>query len=194
MPVNLSELIYYSSGAEKVRRRSIVVHVTALPKGVKHITISVNGGTALTIGKAPIDVSSLVLSGSNHIVLQNPLPTSIEVRLQVEVKAPFSLEQTLRRIPCDPDLTLDLSSFAVSSEAHADTGGLVESDLELVKIKPSGTCPITLQRISIPGKGVSCKHGMVFDVRSYLLLGSTTNSWKCPICAIDLYPEDLIRT
>lgn len=192
-PSSLRELIYYSPGTEKARRRSIVVHVTTMPKEVKHLTISVNDKATLTIDRTPTDVSSLVLSGSNHIVLQNPLLTSVEVHLQVEVKALFSIEQALRRIPFDPDVALDLSSFAVSGEARADAGNL-EHDLELLKIKPSGICPITLQKISVPGKGVSCEHSMVFDVRSYLILGITTNSWKCPICAVDLYPEDLIRT
>jgi E3 SUMO-protein ligase PIAS1 len=65
-------------------------------------------------------------------------------------------------------------------------------------------CPISCVRLSLPCRGIGCKHIQCFDATSYLQLQQQGPQWLCPICnkstpfdqlAVDEYVRDiLVRT
>ncbi|KAH8550225.1 hypothetical protein BGW37DRAFT_77169 [Umbelopsis sp. PMI_123] len=42
--------------------------------------------------------------------------------------------------------------------------------------------PVTLVRISVPGKGIHCMHSGCFDIETFLQFHEYTREWKCPHC------------
>lgn len=43
-------------------------------------------------------------------------------------------------------------------------------------------CPITLQRIKYPVRGMRCTHLQCFDLDTYVSMNSTLKRWACPVC------------
>jgi hypothetical protein len=64
-----------------------------------------------------------------------------------------------------------------------------------VPVSLSVLCPLTMQLLDYPGKGLRCKHADFFSVKSYLTLNlNQTNyeiMWRCPHCKEKVYCSDL---
>lgn len=55
------------------------------------------------------------------------------------------------------------------------------------------TCPLTMTRINVPARGVSCTHRQCFDLASFVIMMRTSSEpiWKCPACNKVLTPDTL---
>lgn len=56
------------------------------------------------------------------------------------------------------------------------------------------TDPISLDRITVPGRGIFCRHPQCFSLDTFVLMMSKLQNrvWKCPICnyrCYDLYKD-----
>ena len=51
-------------------------------------------------------------------------------------------------------------------------------------------CPLSMVPITIPARGIFCKHAQCFDLREFLLLIPEHN-WSCPICHEQLSYDSL---
>ncbi|VDK35969.1 unnamed protein product, partial [Dibothriocephalus latus] len=54
-------------------------------------------------------------------------------------------------------------------------------------------CPLTLTRIEIPVRSVSCDHLQCFDLSSYLTINKKRPRWSCPVCSSPAPFRDLRR-
>ncbi|KAJ3386608.1 E3 SUMO-protein ligase pias1, partial [Chytriomyces hyalinus] len=69
-------------------------------------------------------------------------------------------------------------------------------------------CPISLVRMSTPGRGKKCNHVQSFDLETFIQMNEKKDIWKCPVCArqikcpdisidalvlglMDMYPQDM---
>jgi zinc finger MIZ domain-containing protein len=52
--------------------------------------------------------------------------------------------------------------------------------------------PISLKRISIPARGIICRHVQPFDLETYLELNMRNPTWKCILCNELVPPEGII--
>ncbi|XP_042024993.1 E4 SUMO-protein ligase PIAL2-like [Salvia splendens] len=67
-------------------------------------------------------------------------------------------------------------------EQHAPA--TLDTDSEVIEgsSRISLNCPISLARIKIPVKGISCKHIQCFDLDNFVDMNSRRPSWRCPHC------------
>jgi len=56
------------------------------------------------------------------------------------------------------------------------------NSIEQTTIRVSLKCPVTYKRITLPARGIDCKHTQCFDLESYLQLNCDRGSWRCPVC------------
>ena len=56
--------------------------------------------------------------------------------------------------------------------------------LETVELKVSLLCPLTKNRIKVPGRSIKCNHFQCFDLESFVKMNRNSKNpkWKCPIC------------
>jgi hypothetical protein len=54
-------------------------------------------------------------------------------------------------------------------------------------------CPLSLQYIDVPARGVFCKHKQCFDLRTFIEIGNnkTKHAWRCPTCHEKLTKDTL---
>lgn len=43
-------------------------------------------------------------------------------------------------------------------------------------------CPLSTLRMTLPIRGLTCRHNQCFDATSYLQLQEQGPTWQCPIC------------
>jgi hypothetical protein len=65
---------------------------------------------------------------------------------------------------------------------------LIMHDIQVVPLKD----PVSMDRIEIPAKGMSCVHRAVFDLATYLHFGASSHTWNCPCCDKPLPFHNLI--
>ena len=58
-------------------------------------------------------------------------------------------------------------------------------------------CPISLEKVEIPTRGISCEHLRFFDLNSFVSVNRQTSNinlrWMCPVCQRLLLAKDLVR-
>ena len=52
-------------------------------------------------------------------------------------------------------------------------------------------CPLTNERMVLPGRSTSCDHIECFDITTYLTVNQTEWTWRCPICQEPALPHQL---
>jgi hypothetical protein len=145
-----------------------------MPEQITCVEIVLNGTHRLYLTNSPKNISESCTPGKNMLTIVNELPILLSTTLQVELKATIDIDRWVQKIPRDINYTLDLSILSFSRET--------EQNVEIVSVKNSNICPITLQTINISVRGNKCKHAQTFDARSYLLMCSQIDVWKCPLC------------
>ncbi|KAI9103709.1 hypothetical protein DFS34DRAFT_295983 [Phlyctochytrium arcticum] len=77
---------------------------------------------------------------------------------------------------------------------NTESVSLSDSDPDQVEIGDqivSLICPISLSRISLPGKGANCKHVQCFDLTTFTNLFRVCKKWKCAVCGEAIGTEEL---
>ncbi|KAJ3291584.1 SUMO ligase siz1 [Borealophlyctis nickersoniae] len=78
-------------------------------------------------------------------------------------------------------------SATVNTEPGNDLPEDVEIGDQIVKL----TCPLSLTRIVVPGKGRNCKHVQCFDLETFTKLYRVSAKWKCGVCNDVIEKSDL---
>ena len=71
-------------------------------------------------------------------------------------------------------MSIDVSLIVISKANDPD----IEATSQVMSLK----CPLSYMRLSLPTRGVGCKHERCFDCTSYLQLQEQGPQWQCPIC------------
>jgi hypothetical protein len=62
--------------------------------------------------------------------------------------------------------------------------------VEVLSVRMSTKCPVSLMRMKIPARGKECKHTTCFDLDTFVAIISTRsinrNQYTCPICAVPM--------
>jgi hypothetical protein len=66
-----------------------------------------------------------------------------------------------------------------------------DDEIEEVTNSVSLICPLMIDRLQVPAKGVHCKHANAFDLKMFLQLAEQSFNWQCPICLKPLPETDL---
>ena len=128
---------------------------------------------------------------------------AIELAIEDDYCADFSLV-VVQTIPCVvSDLCLKVSQCdqmsaknricALLAKHHRSSSGgdIVCLSSDKLNLK----CPITLERLKEPVRGIHCQHLQCFDLDAYLTInrqvGAFNNRWQCPVCTLILRPADL---
>ncbi|KAI8840981.1 MIZ/SP-RING zinc finger-domain-containing protein [Chytriomyces cf. hyalinus JEL632] len=53
-------------------------------------------------------------------------------------------------------------------------------------------CPISLVRMSTPGRGKKCNHVQSFDLETFIQMNEKKDVWKCPVCARQIKCSDIV--
>jgi E3 SUMO-protein ligase PIAS1 len=67
-----------------------------------------------------------------------------------------------------------------------------EEEIQEVTSSVSLVCPLMIDKIIVPAKGLKCRHPNCFDLRTFLSLAEQSYNWQCPIC-IQPLPETELR-
>ncbi len=153
----------------------ICISILKMPPNINCLEANLNERVAIPLTQAVRNISAGCVAGRNHVTLHNHTNESIQVTIEVDIKAALSIKQLVERLPWDVDSLLDLSSLSFSTSRP-------QEDVHVVHTQSSRTCPISLMAMEFPAKGRDCKHSQLFDAASFLRLASFTDSWKCPIC------------
>lgn len=84
----------------------------------------------------------------------------------------------------DPD-------FEASSMGLSLKDPVRRSQFRSIRIADDRLRQLTLARIKVPIRSISCNHVSCFDASTFLMINEQTPSWKCPICSNVLRYEDL---
>lgn len=70
----------------------------------------------------------------------------------------------------------------------------VDEDIQLGVQTLSFSCPLSLMRISNPGKGKYCKHKQCFDLKIFLQFfeRKPLSKWKCTVCNMPVTADTLV--
>lgn len=54
--------------------------------------------------------------------------------------------------------------------------------------------PISMKCLTVPARGVNCKHLACFDLMTYLSMNENPNKlrWRCPICKVQTFTSDIL--
>ncbi|KAJ3308032.1 hypothetical protein HDU76_004171, partial [Blyttiomyces sp. JEL0837] len=88
--------------------------------------------------------------------------------------------------------TLKLALIEAAKVPGAFTAGLANDDIEVGDTTVSFSCPLTLTRIKLPGKGKNCKHLQVFDIEAFLTFNEKKSYWSCIVCNKQIKQEELM--
>ena len=133
---------------------------------------------------------TLLRAGRNRISISSADPQShIAVLVLTEAKTVAQIVEGVRR-----DHTLMPSAAAAHMKATFGTGA--DPDDDDIVAGPARlplTCPLTHTRLTLPARGVSCRHLECFDLEAYVDLAKTTSHprWTCPLCAAPARPHQL---
>jgi hypothetical protein len=91
--------------------------------------------------------------------------------------------------PMSPKYIADVSEQGKKSEnpENQDDDDEIEEMTQMVSL----TCPLMIDRINVPAKGIHCKHTSCFDLKTFLLLAHESYNWQCPICLKPLAEPDI---
>ena len=65
-------------------------------------------------------------------------------------------------------------------------------DIEIVSEDSiSLKCPLAFTRITVPCRGLSCRHLQCFDLSNFISFAERSSRWECPVCDKNVIFEDL---
>ena len=128
---------------------------------------------------------------------------AIELAIEDDYCADFSLavvqtilcgisELCLKVSQCDQMSATNRICALVAKHHRSSSGGdIVCLSSDKLNLK----CPITLERLKEPVRGIHCQHLQCFDLDAYLTINrqvdAFNNRWQCPVCTLILRPADL---
>jgi hypothetical protein len=91
--------------------------------------------------------------------------------------------------PMSPSSIADVAEEQKHSHQEKD----IEEDEEIEEVTNSISliCPLMIDRINVPAKGINCKHSNSFDLKMFLQLADQSFNWQCPICLKPLAEPEL---
>jgi hypothetical protein len=66
------------------------------------------------------------------------------------------------------------------------------SEVEEISIKLTTRDPLSHARITVPARGINCKHLQCFDLSTYLQLNKNSPKFNCPVCSKPTPYEELV--
>lgn len=163
-----------------------ILALTLLASTPPHITCvqaTLNGTHDVFLGRSSQDLSRGAVPGKNLLTLHNNLTLLVTLVVQIELRVAVPIDTCIARIPRHAESLLAIAALSLSPSPSPGDGAV-----ETVSATPSSTCPITLQAIGVAVRGCQCRHPQPFDARAYLLLGSHTGAWQCPVCGYAIGP------
>lgn len=90
--------------------------------------------------------------------------------------------------PMSPSLIEDVNyNTNQTANTHEE-----DDEIEEVNNSVSLLCPLMIDRIVTPAKGINCRHPHCFDLQTFISLAEQSYNWQCPICLRPL-PESEVR-
>ena len=135
--------------------------------GVMNLTFSINN-KLFSSAVPPVDISNLTNHGINYFqfcTFGYQSPIFVEVALESMQNPEVLAQQIVSRFPEPPQVMSDPFSIWI--------------------------CPLSNQKMELPGRGVDFSHYQCFDLKSFIKRGIESNCWECPICRNTLSYEEL---
>jgi len=96
--------------------------------------------------------------------------------LVVKICKVIKVEELVARIQAGPRIRKsDVVNDMLSKAKDVD----IEATSQVMSLK----CPLSYMRLSLPCRGMGCKHVQCFDATSYLQLQEQGPQWLCPVCS-----------
>jgi MIZ/SP-RING zinc finger len=141
----------------------------------------------------PIDITKFLRSGANNL--------RFEIRELFNDGSEYKLGIFLCKAVQDKEIkeSIDTENSECSKMRLVQILLKQQNSLEVVAEESSVvelTCPVSQIRVCLPARGKDCEHLRCFDLDGFIFaLRHTANinlRWKCPICAKQLRPENLV--
>ncbi|KAJ3045691.1 SUMO ligase siz1 [Rhizophlyctis rosea] len=119
----------------------------------------------------------------------SPYPILPSIRRNSTSTSSPTAEPRIVRKRSAQDMGCSTTSTNPSTPAamHIDDNDDVEIGDQIVNL----TCPLSLTRIHLPGKGRNCKHVQCFDVETFIQIYLSSPVWKCGVCNLAIEKTDL---
>jgi len=140
----------------------------------------------------PADITLLCRAGKN----------TIEVSTTEDLDEKYGLVVQIANLLGDADIVAAVAARESPSIASGYERALnsFREDADGIEIVITHTnlslkCPLSLAKITVPGRGRRCTHLQCFDLLSYVGMNKkgSVNRWRCGVCNSVLRPADLIR-
>lgn len=141
----------------------------------------------------PVDLTAYLQSGRNQIQLSVLDSTPGNFTMALTVCGSLGNEAIVSSVPylsaqdCRERIIKILVQTNSELFVEESQDGFVSFDLR---------CPISLERIVLPARGVTCEHLRCFDLHAFVSVNRQTSNinlrWMCPICSKIILPEDLV--
>lgn len=203
--LELSELKQWRKNGFSVEVRMVKVDCDKLHQAWPHsLKFFVNGSEAFAVQPpeeghkrrdVPIPVSAALKHGTNSIgfVIEDSLVSNFALAV-MQTKPVSSLELASKVTRCD-QISAKSRVCAVLGKHQDGHKGAGDEITCLSSDKLCLRCPITMDRIKDPVRGIQCQHLQCFSLDAYLQsnrqMRAFNNRWRCPVCTLILRPDDL---
>jgi len=143
----------------------------------------------------PMTVSPSLKHGSNPIgfFIEDSVVSNFALAV-VQTKPVSSSELASRVARCDRGAAKSRVCASLARQQNRQKGN--SDDIVCMSSdKLCLRCPITMERIKDPVRGIQCQHLQCFSLDAYLQsnrqMRAFNNRWKCPVCTLILRPDDL---
>mmetsp|Transcript_19664 Transcript_19664/g.34859 ORF Transcript_19664/g.34859 Transcript_19664/m.34859 type:complete len:642 (-) Transcript_19664:71-1996(-) len=147
----------------------------------------------------PHSIAATLKAGRNDIEVQMVDDDCAGLALAVLLTAPQSpdtLAAQVQRcaVPVAKQRICELLASQAARSAPA-SGDAAEDIVCLTSDTLKLTCPITMERVEEPVRGLKCQHLQCFSLSAYVTsnrqMGAFNKRWVCPLCTLVLRPPDL---
>ena len=179
-----------------------------------NLTFTLNQNNFLNCA-LPIDLTNLMIMGQNVIIfclIGVPIFQNVAVHINfVDYNHQFQSTaqgEFMKHPTLEPTPNSSVNNHVISSSLIAEQPfkrdefnidemiqNVVQNNQRTSPFDPStnGSIidPISNKNIVIPVRGTSCNHFQCFDLKSFLELAASYQRWQCPVCNIEIQPEQL---
>lgn len=138
----------------------------------------------------PKNISSRLKCGRNEIRVTVRDERITDFALAVVLTKACTIQVLRGQVShCDRGLAFDRVRRLIDHQERSGEVMCLTSNILSLK------CPLTMERVFEPARGVQCQHLQCFGfeafVKSNMSLNAFNNRWKCPICSLVVRPSDL---
>lgn len=145
---------------------------------------------------APLNITTLLSLGLNTITLikHNDSDSFIVAVVLIDMRPEVEVVKELRQ---EKKLNLESAKMFVLKKMNEGHDDIISES-----IKVSLKCPITMTLITIPVRGINCKHIACFNLETFVNMQrkSKINKWRCPYCqelaihvVLDMFFQDILE-